>query len=601
MRSTSTASGVTWDLHDLFAGVDDPAIKATIERCLAGAADFAETYRGSINVAGGPDAEHLRAALERLEQLQDAIARPLVFAMLLFSADTSKTEHRNLQQHMQEQVTRVRNLLLFFDLEWLELDDEAAQVLIDHPTLAPYRHYLASARRYRPHRLSEAEERLVNEKDVTGSAAWQNLFAELVNSLEFPLPSAGEERRLSLDEVLTLMRHPERETRRRAFESLYSVMAGQIQTLGFLYNTLILDHLTMDRLRAYEDPMASRHLANEIDPQAVDTMMQVVEQNYHIAQRYFNLKARLLALPKLEIYDQYAPLGDSGATMSYEQSRRIILEAFGAFDPQFSEMAAQFFEQNWIDAELRPGKRGGAFCMGYPPSLHPYILCNYTDDIRDTMTVAHELGHGIHFWLARHQRYLNFGPSLPLAETASVFAEMLTFEHLLATQHDDRNRLALICGKIEDSFATIFRQNVLTRFEQAAYAGRREGRLAPEQLNSFWLEANGRYYGDALEMTEGYGMGWSYIPHFINSPFYCYSYVFGNLLVLALYARYREEGRSFVPRYIALLEAGGSRAPDALLAELGVDARDPAFWQGGFDELHRLVEQAEELGKRTRP
>ncbi|MCU0494607.1 MAG: M3 family oligoendopeptidase [Chloroflexaceae bacterium] len=593
--TTTSAAGVAWDLSDFYAGPDDPKISADLKRGAAEAESFASAYRGTINVPGGPSAAHMLAGLQRLETLQDDVTRPAVYAALLFNADTSKPEHRNLQQHVEQELTAIRNTLLFFDLEWLELPEVEAQRLIDDPQLAPYRHYLASERRYVPHKLLEAEERIVNEKDVTGRSAWQKLFAELIASLQFTIELDGETQTKTLDEMLVLMRHPDRAVRERAFDRVYEVLSGQRQTLAYIYNTLMLDSLTMDRLRNYADPMDSRHLANEIEPEVVAAMMHAVEQNYDIAHRYFALKAKLLGLPKLEIYDQYAPLGQVKVTMEYDLSRDAILEAFGTFDTSFRDIASMFFDRNWIDAEVRPGKRGGAFCMGYPPSLHPYILCNYTDDLRDVMTVAHELGHGIHFWLARKQSFFNFSPTLPLAETASVFGEMLTFDYLLKRQQNDADKLALICGKIEDSFATIFRQNVLTRFEQAAFAGRKESRLTPEQIGERWLEANGRYYGDAVTMTKGYEWGWSYIPHFINTPFYCYSYVFGNLLVLALLGMYREQGKAFVPRYIALLEAGGSQTPSAMLAALGVDARDTGFWQKGFDELRRLVQSAEEL------
>jgi oligoendopeptidase F len=595
MAPTSSAEGVAWDLSDLYASPDDPAIAAALDALDAEAARFASAYRGTIGVEGGPDAEHLRQALEEYERLQDKSARPAVYASLVFNADTSQSAHRDLQQRVEQRLTQVRNQLLFFDLEWLAIDDAAAQRLTDDPTLAPYQHYLQAARREKPHVLSEPEERIINEKDVTGSNAWQRLFAELTSSLSFPVEVDGETQQLTLAATLTLMRHADRAVRQRAFESLYAVLETQQQTLSYIYNTLIQDKLTMDRLRGYPDPMFSRHLANEIEPEAVQAMMSATEASYDIAQGYFRLKAKLLELPKLQIYDQYAPLARAERKISYDEGREIVLEALGRFDARFRDIAAEFFEKGWIDAALRPGKRGGAFCMGYPPSNHPYILCNYTDDMRDVMTVAHELGHGIHFALARKQSMLNFGPTLPVAETASVFAEMLVFEHLLANEHDRATQFGLICGKIEDSFATVFRQNVLTRFEQAAFAGREKGRLTPEQLGAAWVEANGAYYGDAVEQTPGYEKGWSYIPHFINSPFYCYSYVFGELLVLALYATYREEGAAFVPKYVALLEAGGSQSPASMLAALGVDARDPAFWQRGLNELRRLVERAEAL------
>ncbi len=595
MTLTTSAAGIAWDLSDLFAGPDDPALVVAMEQCLAEAEVFAQTYRGTIAVAGGPDAEHLREGLERLEILQDQMLRATTYAALLFYADTRKPEHRNLQQQVEQRWTTLRNTLLFFDLEWLELSDTDAQRLIDDPVLEPYRHYLLSERRYRPHRLSEAEEQIINEKDMTGLSAWQRLFTEMIGSLSFPLELDGTEQRLTLDAMLSLLRHHDRDLRQRAYTTLYGVLSEHKQTLAYIYNTLVQDHLTMQRLRGYTDPMEERHLSNEIEPEVVTTMMAVVEQNYVLAHRYFALKARLLNLPRLQLYDQYAPVGDVRMKMSYEEGRETILEAFELFDPRFREMAALFFDRNWIDAEVRPGKQGGAFCMGYPPSNHPYILCNYTDDLRDVMTVAHELGHGIHFWLARQQTLFNFSPTLPLAETASVFAEMVTFEHLLGRAEQQADKLALLCGKIEDICATIFRQNVLTRFEQSVFAERAQQRLTPEHLGELWLKANQPYYGSAVEMASGYEWGWSYISHFINSPFYCYSYVFGELLVLALYGMYRAEGKTFVPRYLALLEAGGCQAPSDLLAGLGIDAKDPAFWQRGFDELERLVAWAEDL------
>jgi oligoendopeptidase F len=594
--TTTSAAGVAWDLGDLFAGVDDPAINATLDQCSSEADTFAATYRGTVNVAGGPAADHLRAALEQLETLYDRLSAPMSYASLLFAADTSQPAHRNLQQHIEQRYTEINNKLLFFELEWLELDDATAQRLLDDPALANYRHYLHSARRYKAHTLSEPEERIINEKNVTGAQAWQQLFSELTSALAFPMEREGETHTLTLDAVLSEIRsNPDRSIREQAHTVLYNTLATQSQIFAYIYNTLMLDHLTMDRLRHYPDPMMPRHLANEIDPETVETMMRVVEENVDIPQSYYKLKARLLNVPKLQMYDQYAPVEQSRVVMPYTEAQEIILESFGAFDPAFRTHANDFFEKHWIDAELRPGKRGGAFCSGYPPSKHPYILCNYTDNLRDVLTVAHELGHGIHFCLSKQQTLFNFMPTLPLCETASVFGEMLVFEHLLQRQQDNAARLPLVCSKIEDIFATVFRQTVLTRFEQAAFASRKQSRLTPEQLNDHWLEVNGRYYGDAVEMTSGYAYGWSYIPHFIHTRFYCYSYVFGELLVLALYGMYREQGAAFVPRYKALLEAGGRKSPDELLAMLNVDTRDSAFWQLGFNELRRLVNYLHEL------
>jgi oligoendopeptidase F len=359
--------------------------------------------------------------------------------------------------------------------------------------------------------------------------------------------------------------------------------------LSFIYDTLIQDHLTMDRLRLYSDPMAQRHLSNEIDPGAVKIMMEVTEEHYGLAQDYFCLKAKLLGLPRIALYDQYAPLGKEARPFRYAQARELILEAFESFDPYFRQLAAEFFAKNWIDAEMRNGKRGGAFCASPSPKLHPYILCNYDDHLRDAMTLAHELGHGLHGCLSRKQNYFNYDTPLTTAETASIFSEMLVFDHLLPTVSDRQAQLALSAARIEDVLATVFRQNVLTRFEELAFAARQDRRLTAEALGNLWLDVNRKYYGDAVEIADGYRWGWSYIPHFIHSRFYCYSYVFGQLLVLALYRMYKERGKRFVPKYLALLEAGGSDSPQALLRPLGVDIHEREFWRKGFEEIAAML------------
>ncbi len=445
--------------------------------------------------------------------------------------------------------------------------------------------------------LTESEEKIVNEKDQTGRRSWVRLFTEMTSSLTFPFERDGTVSQLTQDGVLALMRDPAREVRQAAHDTLFNVLAEHGQVLTFVYDTLVQDHLTMDRLRHYTDPMQPRHLDNEVDAESVSRMMDVTEENYSIAQDYFRLKATLLELPVLCIYDQYAPLLQETRSYTFAQSRAIVLEALGAFTPKFATIAEEFFDRKWIDAEVRPGKRGGAFCASPSPAVHPYILCNYTDNIRDTMTVAHEMGHGLHGYLARKQTPFNYHGGLPLAETASVFAEMLVFDRLTEVETDTKALLALIAGKIEDIFATAFRQTVLTRYEQRAFRARQAARLTAEKLSDIWIEANQQYYGDSIQLTDGYRWGWSYIPHFINSRFYCYSYVFGELLVLALYSIYREEGKAFVPKYIELLERGGSASPEQLLAPLGVDFHDRDFWQRGFAELRRMVDRAMALAK----
>jgi oligoendopeptidase F len=587
--STNSAAGIRWDLGDLFGGHDDRAIEATLNECRARAEKFAEKFRPLLENPESLAASAVYDALNELEIIYEALGRVGSYAGLLYAADTTKPEYQDLEQRVEQRSTEVRNLLLFFELAWLKLDDALAKKIIADPLLKPYSHYLANLRRYRPHTLTEPEEKIVNERDNTGRNAFGRLFSEITSALSFAFERDGKREELNLSQILSLLHEPERATRRRAMETLYKGLAEHGQVLTFVYDTLIQDNLTMDRLRKYSGPMAQRHLSNEIDGEAVRTMMAVTEENYGLAQNYFRLKAQLLHLPRLALYDQYAPVGNEVRPFPYDQARQVILDAFEDFDPTFRQLAGEFFAKNWIDAEIRQGKRGGAFCASPSPRLHPYILCNYDDNLRDIMTVAHELGHGLHGCLSRKQNYFNYDTPLTTAETASVFGEMLVFDHLLARQTDPQVQISLLAGKIEDIFATVFRQNVLTRFEELAFAARKERRLTPDALGDFWLEANGKYYGDVVEMTEGYRWGWSYIPHFIHSRFYCYSYVFGQLLVLALYRMYKDEGPSFVPKYLTLLEAGGSDSPDALLKPLGVDIHDPSFWQKGFEEIKGLM------------
>jgi oligoendopeptidase F len=587
--ATNSAAGIKWNLSDLFASYEDPQIDATLKDCHTRAETFAARFRVAMEHPETLTTELLVTALNELAQIYEAIGRVGSYSGLLYASDTTSPEYQNLEQTVEQRSTEIHNLLLFFEIQWLKTDDATAKRLIDDPALASYRHYLQSLRRYRPHTLSEPEEKIVNEKDNTGSNAFGRLFSEITSSLSFTLEKDSQPAELNLSQILSLLHEPDRGLRQRAMETLYQGLSQHSQVLTFIYDTLIQDHLTMDRLRDYPNPMAPRHLSNEINGAAVKTMMEVSEANYDLAHNYFRLKARLLGLPRLALFDQYAPVGKEVRPFPYAQAREVILDAFDAFDPKLREIAGEFFAKNWIDAEIRKGKRGGAFCSSPSPLLHPYILCNYDDNLRDVMTVAHELGHGLHGSLSRKQNYFNYYTPLTTAETASVFGEMLVFDYLLGQQTDLQVQIALLAGKIEDIFATVFRQNVLTRFEELAFSARKEKRLTPEAIGKLWLDANGKYYGDAIDMPDGYKWGWSYIPHFIHSRFYCYSYVFGQLLVLALYRMYKDEGKSFVPKYLALLEAGGSDTPENLLKSLGVEIQNREFWQKGFDEIKNLL------------
>ena len=390
---SDSAAGVRWDLSDLFTAHDDPKIESTLKDCRARAETFATRFRPLLDTPDRLAPRQLREAMQELEVLYEALGRVGSYAGLLYAGDTSRAEYQDLEQRVEQRSTDIRNLLLFFELEWLKLDDAEVNRLLADPELSSYRHYLASMRRYRPHTLSEPEEKILNERDNTGRNAFGRLFSEVTSALSFELERDGRTEELNLSQILSLLHDPDRVLRERAMSTLYDNLSKHGQVLTFVYDTLIQDNLTVDRLRNYSHPMAQRHLANEIDGDGVNTMMAVTEQNYGLAQDYFRLKAKLLGLPRLALYDQYAPVSGQVQPFTYSQAQQVILEAFEAFDPTFRQLAGEFFARNWIDAEIRKGKRGGAFCASPSPRLHPYILCNYDDTIRDVMTVAHEPGH----------------------------------------------------------------------------------------------------------------------------------------------------------------------------------------------------------------
>jgi oligoendopeptidase F len=595
LTETKSASSMTWDLSELFSGPDDPRIDEGIARATRASEAFATKYRDTIDVPGGPTPAHVLSALVGLEDLIDQIDRFAGYSHLLFTADTSQAASRDLEQKVRIKGTEIQNLLVFFELEWQKVADADAERVMAAPELARYRYYLRRERQNRPHTLTEPEEKIVTELRMSGASAWRGLFTEFIAGLKFPLERNGETKDLTFSELMALVREPDRALRQNAYDTQYRILRQHEQVLTYVYNTLIQEKRTMDRLRKYPDPMASRHQSNDVDPAIVEVMMETVEANAGLAQEYFRLKAKLLDLPKLAIYDQYAPIAGEAENCDYATAQRYVLDAFGDFSPRFHDIAAEFFDKSWIDAETRQGKVGGAYCMSLSPRHHPYILCNYTNNLRDVLTVAHELGHGLHGMLARQQSALEYHSSLALAETASVFGEILVFERLLDAATSPKTKIALLAGKIEDIFATVFRQTTMTRFEQFAFTRQEKGRLTPEGLGEDWIAANRRYYGDSVDMDENYRWGWSYIPHFIHSPFYCYAYSFGELLVLALYRMYQEQGRSFIPGYVQFLERGGSGSPAELLGSLGVDIADPTFWSKGFVEIERLIARMRDL------
>ncbi len=595
-RPSSSADGIAWDLTDLYAGLDDARLTADLDAALLRARAFEQAYRGKIRVAGGPSPRLLEAALRELESLYEQMDRPAVYASLVHAAKTDEARHGALVSRAREQRTLINKHLIFFDLEWVKLEDEPAHALIEAPSLARYRHFLKQKRAWRPHYLSEPEEKILDDKAVTGRAAFVRLFDETVSTITFPFTIDGQTRHLSQQQILAKLYDADRGQRQAAAAGLTGGLQANGRLLTYLFNNLVLDHKIDGELRHFAGPMDSRHLANEITQEVVDALMTAAERHHGTVHRYYRLKAKLLGIDSLQDYDRYAPVFSDLPQCDWPAARRTVEESYRAFSPKAGDVIREFFDQHWIDAELRQGKRGGAFSSSAVPSVHPYILMNFTDKLRDVMTLAHELGHGLHQYLSRPVGYLQCDTPLTTAETASVFGEMLTFHRLLEIYPEPRTRLGLLCGKIEDAFATVFRQVVLTRFEQALHQARRtEGELTTERINELWMAANRPMHGDVVHLTDGYAWWWAYIGHFIHVPFYCYAYAFGELLVLALVQKYKEDGPSFVPKYLELLSSGGSASPPQLLAKLGMDVTDPTFWGLGLRLLDDMVAEAEKL------
>lgn len=593
---SSTATGIAWNLGDLYDSVADPRIDADLQAALARAQAFEAAYRGKIAALDGGGATTLLTAVQELESLYEVMDKPAVYASLVHAARTDDPRHGALLSKTREQRTVINKHLIFFDLEWIALPENVAQALLADRRLARYHHYLEQKRVWKPHYLSEPEEKILEEKVTTGKAAFGRLFEETCASMQFSYPEGTTTRSLSLQEVLAKLYDPDRAVRQAAAASISTGLQGHARLLTFIFNNIVLDHDSDCRLRKYPAPIFSRNLANEITGAVVEALMQATERHYGLVQRYYRLKGKLLGLDRLYDYDRYAPIFADMPSCDWASARRIVQESYEAFSPKAGAIIREFFDKNWIDAELRPGKRGGAFASSAIPSVHPYILLNFTDRIRDVMTLAHELGHGLHQYLSRAQGYLQCDTPLTTAETASVFGEMLTFQRLQQLYPEPRLRLAMLCSKIEDAFATVFRQVVLTRFELDLHRARKEqGELATDAVNALWMKANQAMFGDVVTLGEGYACWWSYIGHFIRSPFYCYAYAFGELLVLALVQKYKQDGPAFVPRYLDLLAAGGSNAPHVLLDKLGVDVTDPAFWELGLRLLGEMVGEAERL------
>jgi oligoendopeptidase F len=584
------AEAVEWNLSDLYEGPDDPRIESELDEALAAAQAFSKRYRGKL---GELSAAELNAAVAEVERINSASTRVETYARLRQAADSSDQARGALVQKVRERYTQIETELLFFDLEWSGLDDDTAERLLADPALETYASVLRSDRRYKPYLLSEPEERISAEKSITGASAWSRFFNELLSELSVSLD--GE--RLSLDEALSrLSRLTDQEARGRVAEAVTETLRPGLRTRGYVLNTILNERAIEDRLRGYETWISAQNLSNEIPDEATQSLVDAIMARYDIPRRFYALKARLLGLPRLRDYDRFAPLQEVGGTIAWNDAQELVLEAFTDFSPVAGEIIGDFFEKEWIDAAVRPGKMLGAFCATLIPDRHPYVLMNYAGERRSVLTLAHELGHGLHGSLAQDLGLLNARTPLTLAETASVFGEALTFEKLMAREDDPRARLDLIVGRIDDAISTVFRQIALNRFEHAIHTGRREeGELPVERISQFWSAEQRRMLGDAVEVTDNYGIWWSYVPHFIAVPGYVYAYSFGYLFSLAIYRRYLEEGEALVEPYLDLLRAGGSAPPAELASRLGFDIGDPGFWSSGLDAIGALVDEAEQL------
>ena len=585
----STAESVgglpEWDLSDLYAGLDSPVLADDLARAEAECRAFAQTYRGSLEtlVRGADPAGALGEAVRRYEAIEDLLGRLMSYAGLVYSGDTSDPVRAKFYGDMQERLTGASSDLLFFQLELNRIDDAALEAAAGVEPLAAYKPWLEDIRREKPYQLDDRLEQLFHEKSVTGRAAWNRLFDETISGLRFTI--RGEE--LALEPTLNKLQDPDGALRRAAAEALGTVFKANLRVFTLITNTLSKDKEISDRWRGFEDVADSRHLGNRVEGEVVEALVAAVQAAYpRLSHRYYALKARWFGQEALDYWDRNAPLPKvEHREIPWSEAQATVLDAYGAFSPRMAEIAGRFFDERWIAAPVRPGKAPGAFAHPTVPSAHPYLLLNYQGRPRDVMTLAHELGHGVHQVLAAPNGALMAPTPLTLAETASVFGEMLTFRRILAAITDPRQRRAMIAGKVEDMLNTVVRQIAFYSFERKVHLERRNGELTAEQLCDLWMSVQGESLGPSIRLHAGYESFWAYIPHFIHSPFYVYAYAFGDCLVNSLYGVYERAEPGFVERYFALLSAGGTKPYGELLKPFGLDARDPAFWGIGLGKI----------------
>jgi len=590
-RAVATgAETVRWDLSDLYSSPADPALEATLARALERAKTFEATYKGKVATLEPPD---FAAMMRELEHNEEEAVLPEVYAYLLHSQNTQDPAAGRLLARVREAAAERGSHGVFFSLELAQVTDDQAAKLYAHPESGRYKHTVEEARKFRPHQLSEPEERVLTEFSPVGDSAWNRLFEELCSAIRVEVNG----RDLALEEALTMLREPDRELRKSASHAITGALSRDIRTRGYIFNVILQEKAIDDRLRHFPTWISSRNLANETSDEAVQALVEAVTGRYDVCVRYYRVKKRLLGVGDLYEWDRYAPIGEAATrNVSWEDAKELVLGSFNRFSPRVGGMVEDFFERGWIDAPVVPGKAGGAYCMPVTPKHHPYVMVNFTGKLRDALTLAHELGHGLHNRLASKQHMFDYHPPLTLAETASVFAEALTFDRIMAEEKDPKVRLAMLCSQCEDAFSTVFRQVAFNRYEDACHTARRtEGELSTDQLGELFNAQLQPMFGDALTLTDEYRGWWSYIEHFLHTPGYVYAYAFGNLLAMSVYHRYLEQGPAFVEDYLEFLAAGGSTRPDELVRRLGMDITDPGFWDAGLKILDGMVTDVERL------
>lgn len=579
-----------WDLSQIFPGYDSPELQSAFDMIEEQVASF-EGVRAKLK----PDmpAEQFMDVLRASETMNRIGSKMFAFAGLSFSADTQDQKAQSLQARVQQFAAEIGNRTLFFSLWWKELDDENVKRLM--AASGDYRYYLEAMRLYKPHTLSEAEEKIVNIKNVTGVDSINNLYDSITNRYTFKMKVDGKEREMTAAELFSFRYSTDPAVRAASYQSQFKVYAADGPILGQIYQTILRDwHNENVSLRKFKNSIAPRNLNNDVPDEAVEALLSVARKNVGIFQRYFKMKARHLGMKKMSRYDIYAPIAASKKTYDWDTAVNMVLDAFNNFSPKVAELAKRVFDQNRIDSEIRRGKRGGAFCWGFLPEETPYVLMNYQGTGREVATLAHELGHAIHAMLAEHHSVFTFHSSLPMAETASTFAEMVLIDKLLTEEKDETVRRDILFKQMDDAYATIMRQSFFALFEKTAHEMVQKN-ASVDDLNAAYLDNLREQFGDTLELSDEFKWEWVGIPHIYHVPFYVYAYAFGQLLVLALYQQFKAEGEAFKPKYLKILSAGGSEAPEKILSEAGINIRDPKFWQGGFDVLEKLVSELEAL------